>query len=69
MDASDDGIACLKLHFWRQSDERSTDVRRRGSVVVDGTDVLYRRATDTIIKDTKGISTYSTSNVHFTIVR
>jgi hypothetical protein len=62
-------VSSLKLHFWRQSHERSTDVRRRCSIVVDGTDVLYRRVTDTIIKDTKGISTYSTSKLYSTIVR
>jgi hypothetical protein len=50
--ASDDGIACLELHFWRQRDERSTDV----AVPSSWTEPMYRRAMDTTIKDAKGIS-------------
>jgi hypothetical protein len=51
--ASDHEIACLELHFWRQrDDERSTDVTLPSS----WTDLMYRHAMETTIKDTKGMN-------------
>ncbi len=53
IDASDDGIACLELHFLRQCDERSTDPDFTVDAVVPSswTEQMYLRTMDTTIKD------------------
>jgi hypothetical protein len=59
--SSDDGIAILELHFWRQRDERSTSTDSPDFTVdvalpSSWTDQMYIRAMEVSIKKTKSIS-------------